>query len=159
MKNYFFKKGFGLIEIVIAAAIITTTLLAFTTFYRQALLISDKTTIYAQTNMLLVEGIEVVKLMRDKGWAANIATLATSTPYYIIFNGGDWEIATTSTPVDTIYTRWFVLNDVYRDVNDDIASTGTYSSSTKKVTVTVQANSREVSSSTAETYITNIFNN
>ena len=159
MKHSFLKNGFGIIEVVIGTAIITVTFLAFTSFYRQALLMSEKTTVMAQSNMLLVEGIEVVKLMRDKGWDANIATLATSTPYYIIFNGGDWQISTVSTPVDTIYTRWFVLEDVFRDANDDIKATGTYSSSTKKVTVTVHANTRDGSDETVQTYITNIFNN
>jgi hypothetical protein len=160
MKHYFSKNGFGLIEIIIGAAVITVTFLAFSSFYRQALLISEKTTVMAQSNMLLVEGVEVVKLMRDKGWNANIKTLATSTPYYIIFNGGDWQISTTSTPIDTVYTRWFVLEDVFRSGSDDIVTTGgIYSSSTKKVIVTVQSNKRATTTESVQTYIANIFNN
>lgn len=153
-------KGFGLIEIVVSIAIISSVLGAAFYFYREAIIVNQRTTVLVQTNMLLVEGIEVVKYLRDESWSANIATLATDTPHYLVFTSGDWEVVATSTPVDTVFTRWFVLEDVYRDGSDDIAASGTYDPNTLLVTMYVMA--MEKGATTTEsvaTYITNIFEN
>ena len=161
MNNLKNKKGFGLIEIVISVAVISTVFSAFFFFYRQALILSQKTTSLVQTNMLLVEGVEVVKFLRDDSWSTNLATLATSTPHYLLFTSGDWEIAATSSaPIDGIYTRWFELEDVYRDGNDDIASVGTYDSGILKLTMYVSAIDRDATSTESVlTYVTDIFGN
>lgn len=161
MNNLNNKKGFGLVEIVISVAIISTVFSAFFFFYRQALILSQKTTTLVQTNMLLVEGVEVVKFLRDDGWSANLAALATSTSHYLLFTSGDWEVAATSSaPIDGIYTRWFELEDVYRDGNDDIASAGAYDSGTLKLTMYVSTNDRGATSTeSVATYVTDIFGN
>ena len=161
MNTFINKKGFGLVEIVISVAIMTTVFSAFFFFYRQALILSQRTTVLVQTNMLLVEGVEVVKFLRDESWSANLATLATSTSHYLLFTSGDWEVAATSSaPIDGIYTRYFELEDVYRDGNDDIATVGTYDDGTLKVTMYVEAMEKGATSTeSVVTYITDIFEN
>ncbi|MCK5096108.1 MAG: hypothetical protein KAR24_02005 [Candidatus Pacebacteria bacterium] len=160
--NYFeHKKGFGLVEIVISVAIVGTVFSSFFFFYRQALILSQKTTTLVQTNMLLVEGVEVVKFLRDDSWNTNLLTLATGTPHYLLFTSGDWEVAAVSSaPIDGIYTRWFELDDVYRDGNDDIAVSGTYDPGTLKLTMYIDARERDATSTEfVSTYITDIFGN
>ena len=154
------EKGFGLIEIVVSVAIIGTVFFSFSSFYRQALLMNQRTTTLIQTNMLLVEGVEVIKFFRDDSWSLNITTLATDTPHYLIFNSGDWEVVSTSTPIDSVFTRWFVIDDVCRDANDDIAAVGTYDANTIKVTMNVASSQRNsTTTESVATYIANIFDN
>ena len=153
-------KGFGIVEIVISAAIVVTIFSAFFLFYQRALIMNQQTTALVQSNMLLVEGVEVLKLMRDESWTTNIASLSTSTVRYLIFTGSDWEVAATSTPIDSIYTRSFIVEDVYRDANDDIATSGTYDGDVKKLTVSVSYDDRGATSTESlTTYITNFFDN
>ncbi|MCK5027623.1 MAG: type II secretion system protein, partial [Candidatus Pacebacteria bacterium] len=118
--------GFGLIEIVVSVGIVGTVLSGVFFFYQKSLFINQRTTMLVQTNMLLVEGVEVVKFLRDDSWSTNITSFPTSTPQYLVFTSGDWEVVSTSTQIDNVFTRWFVLEDVYRDGNDDIAASGTY---------------------------------
>jgi prepilin-type N-terminal cleavage/methylation domain-containing protein len=159
-KLLFFQKGFGLIEIVVSVAIIGAVLYGFFLFYRQSLVMSQKTTVLVQSNMLLVEGIEVVKFLRDESWSTNIVSLATSTSHYLIFTSGDWEIVSTSTTIDNVFTRWFVLEDVFRDGSDDIAASGTFDPNTKKLTMNVAAAIRDATTTeSVETYIANLFDN
>lgn len=154
------KAGFGLIEIVISVAIVSSVLGTFYFFYQQALVVNQHTTVLVQTNMLLVEGVEVVKFLRDESWTNNIATLATGTPHYLVFTSGDWEVVATSTSIDSVFTRYFTLDDVYRDGNADIAATGTYDPNTLKLTMTIEALERGATSTEeVVTYITNIFDN
>jgi len=154
------QRAFGLIEIVISVAIVSSVLGTFFYFYRQALIVNQHTTVLVQSNMLLVEGIEVVKFLRDESWSTNIATLSTSTPHYLVFTSGDWEVVATSTSIDSVFTRYFELDDVYRDVNDDIAVSGDYDQNTLKLVMSVEALERGATSTEAvTTYITNIFDN
>ncbi len=154
------NKGFGLIEIVVSAGIIGTILGSIFFFYQRASIINHRTTTLVQTNMLLVEGIEVVKFLRDESWSTKIEPLSTSTPHYLIFTSGDWEVLATSTPIDNVFTRWFVFEDVYRDGNDDIAAVGTYDPDILKLSMYVAATTKgSTTTESIQTYIANIFGN
>lgn len=154
------QKGFGLIEIVISVTIIGAVMWTAFYFYERALILNQRTTDLVQANMLLVEGVEVVKYLRDESWTTNIATLATSTPHYLIFTSGDWEIVSTSTSIDSVFTRYFVFENVYRDGNDDIAPSGTHDPNTLKLSMNVEILDRGATTTESiTTYITNIFDN
>lgn len=154
------KKGFGLVEVIVSVSIITTSFLSFFLFYQRALNIGQQSTIFIQTNLLLEEGIEVVKLFRDDSWQNNIASLSTTTPYYLNFTGTAWTATTTEILIDPVFDRTIVLDDVFRDANDDIASTGTYDPGTRKLTVLVEwLNRGATTSKSIQTYITDIFDN
>ena len=154
------KKGFGLIEIIVSVFIITSVFSAFYLFYQKALYIEQKSTAFIQANLLLEEGVEVVKLFRDNSWQNNIVSLATSTPYYLNFTGTTWEATTTEILIDPIFDRTVVFEDVFRKANDDIDLSGTYATGTLKLTVQVEWLDRSATTSqSVQTYIADIFNN
>jgi len=154
-----YKSGFGLIEIVIGVTILSGALFSFSLFYQKALQVGSQTTELVQASFLLEEGVEAVKIIRDEGWQANIANLTTGTPIYLSFVGGTWATSTTNVYIKE-FERYFVVDDVYRDVNDDIAVSGVLDAGTKKITVTVNwwSNiSNTTSTKTITTYITDLF--
>ena len=111
----------------------------------------------AEATYLAEEAIETVKVLRNDGWATNIAPLTNGTTYYSTLSGSDWTLTTTDPgPINNQYSRTIVVEEVYRDTNDDIASTGTLDVKTKKVTATVTWSEHgSTESVTLETYITN----
>ncbi len=150
-----FKRGVALVEIVIGAAIMTVGILAinvsFNTYMQYAL--ANQKNVEAAN--LLAEGQEVVSLIRDKGWN-NIAKLSTTTTYYLTFST-DWATTTTPTYVDGVFLRSFTVTDVKRDLNDRIASSGTYDPYTKLITVNVDYfQGHSTTTKTISAYITNI---
>lgn len=155
-------KGFTIIEIILGISMLSVSLLSITTYYKKVLDVSQDTTRHIQSGFLLEEGIESVKLFRDKGWATNIAPLSTTTTYYFYWNGTIWSPTTTPQVVENVFTRSFVVSDVTRDGSDNISSSGTYDSGTKKVTVSVAwttKGGRKTATDTAETYIMDLFSN
>jgi len=155
------KRGFGLIEIIISTFIITTAFSGFYFFYQKALSVEQKSTNFIQVNLLLEEGVEVAKLFRDDSWKDNILSLSTSTPYYLNFTGVNWEATTTEILIDPVYDRTIVFEDVFRDANDNISSSGTYATGTLKLTVNVDWLDRGgvTVSQSMQTYIADIFDN
>ena len=154
--------GFGLIEIVVGIGMLTTTMVSILLYYKQVLYVSNETTLYIQSGFLLEEGVEAVKMIRDEGWTKNIAPLSTTTTYYLQWSGTKWATTTVQQITENIFVRSFRLSDVKRDGSDNIAIAGTYDPGTKKVTMSVVRPLRggmSYSTSSAETYITNIFKN
>lgn len=154
-------RGFSILEMVIAAAILSMSLLGISSFYQNALRVSRTTTAFVQTNYLLEESVEAVKLMRDKSWNSNIAKLTPGVPYHLVYSSGLWATTTTTTLIDGIFDRMFILENVNRDGNDDITiSGGTLDVGTKKLTVSVAwGGSMGTTTKSLSTYIANIFSN
>lgn len=72
---------------------------------------------------LLSEALEAVRSIRDDNWA-NLSTLTTGTNYYTEASGASWTLLGADPgPIDG-FTRWVVLDEVLRDANDDIVSSG-----------------------------------
>lgn len=136
MRTFKHKKGMGVVEIVVSAAIITIVLLGLVAAFHGALKISAETGKKTQANFLAEEGMEAVRIMRDTNWN-NLGALSTSTAYYLSFSGNGWATSTAPALIGGIFGRTFSVSDVYRDGNGKIAATGAYDSETKKVTVTV----------------------
>jgi len=154
--------GFMLVEILIASAMVTMVLLSIQLYYKKVLDVSEDTTRHIQSGFLLEEGVEALKLMRDQSWSGKIAAIATSTTYQLYWNGSVWTATTTSQQIESVFTRTFVLSDVFRDGLDNIASAGTYDSGTKKVFMSVSwryKGGNATTTESAETYITNLFTN
>src|SRR3989344_5241776 len=133
--------GFGLIEIVIGSAIFALSILGISSYYQQALQVSQKTGKFVQAGFLLEEGME-------------IAT------YYLSWNGSSWATSTTNTFIEGIFERTLIIDNVSRDSSDDIVSSGgTLDVGTKKATVSVSWNERGATTTkTISTYLTNFFN-
>ena len=151
------QRGFGLIEVVVASAIITVSLTGLVFAGQQSLRFSRSNLLEMQAATLMEEGAEAVKLVRDEGWS-NIGALNVGDDYYFSFVSGDWTLSTTANTIDD-FTRTVVFEDVYRDGNDDISASGsTLDEETKFVTVTVDWNFRGGARSIDSSfYIANIF--
>ena len=111
------------------------------------------------------EGIEAVRSMRDDSWQIRIIEeLDTLTPetYYLDIVSDKWILTTAPQPlINNLYTRTVVVEDVGRDGNDDIVTSGgTDDPNTKKVTATVTwTEAGRNKESTITTYITNFLVN
>jgi len=169
MKNIFNLKnrrgnrnsGFTIIEVIVACAIITSTSLILMSSASKGIELSNRALRQSESSMLLEEGAEAVKSIRDANWDL-ISSLSSDTEYYLYFDttSNTWSLsATPSSKIDEIFNRSIVLSDVYRDSNDDIAETGYLDEGFKRVVVTVDwQNKGEVKSKNLIFYLSNIFN-
>lgn len=155
------QKGFGLVEMIIGAAILSVSLLSISNFFQSINRASSITQSVIQGDYLLEEGIEVVKLLRDISYTNNIRKMSTTTTYYLSWSGANWATTTTNTLIDGKFTRKFTLTDVVRDAtSNDISTTGTYDPNVKLITVSVEwRDPVGTTTRSIQTYVTNIFNN
>lgn len=153
------SSGFGLIEIVVGSAVLSLSLLGISFYYQQALSVSQRTAHTVQGAFLMEEGIEIAKFFRDSAWE-NIANLTAGTPYYFSWTGSTWATSTTNTFVDGLFERTLVVENIYRDSNDDIVSSGgTLDPGTKKITVSVAWNEKGATTTkSVSTFFTDFFN-
>ena len=154
-----FKKGFGIIEIVIATTIISIAFLIMMSTASMSLKFSEKSVVRLKADFLLEEGVEAVKIIRDNDWTTNIASLSVGTDYFLEFNGAIWVVSVNNILIEGVFERKFVVNDVYRDANDDISSYGVLDPNTKKITVYVSwSEDGSTVTRSISFYILNIFN-
>ena len=146
-----------MVEVLVGAGIILLALVGLIgvyTFYLQTTLSLQER---IQAGALLEEGIEAVKFMRDNGWSS-ITALSASSTYYIVFTGTTWQASSATSSIDGTFYRSFVINQVYRDVNSQIASSGTIDPNSRKLTVSVSwREGKATTTKSLSTYITNIF--
>lgn len=156
------RRGFSLVEVVIVASIFSVFMVSLVSYYKKVLDVSQDTTRHIQSGFLLEEGIEVVKMLRDESWSNKVATLSTTTTYYFLWSGSVWSATTTEQKIENVFTRSMLITDVFRDVNDTIASVGTHDPGTKKIHIDVswpRKGGGATTTESAETYVTNLFNN
>jgi hypothetical protein len=155
------RKGIALVEVIVGTSIIVTSILVMVMTFGNLVHIDNSLNRKVQASLLVEEGFEVVKLLRDEGWDQNIQTLQPSAEHFIYFDSGSWHITPSSTdPIDNKFTRVILFEDVFRDSYHDIAPSGNLDPDTKLVTVTVSYfTSRGIASTSAQTYITNLFDN
>ncbi len=130
------QAGFFLIEVVIAAALVGGVLITVLGLVQDTVEVSQRALERTQASYLLEEGIEGVKSIRDSQWT-NITALTHNTPYYLTWSGTAWTLSTTPGTIG-LFTRTITFEEVYRNVTDDIVTSGgTLDAGTKKGTVTV----------------------
>jgi len=153
------QKGFGLLEIIIGLAAISFSLFGILSVSQVSLQIINNDTQKLKADFLAEEGMEAVRILRDFSWNNNIKPLTPDNDYYLYFNGNTWQSTTTPVYIDG-FERKFVLSDVYRDGNDDIASGGNLDPDTKKITIFVSWQRRNsTTTDIISTYLTNLFKN
>jgi prepilin-type N-terminal cleavage/methylation domain-containing protein len=160
------ERGFGLIEIIIASAIISVAISSLAATSGLALRVVSKSALKEKAHFLLEEGVEATRIQRDLSWHSNIAQLATSTAHYATFNAasGAWEFGVTDPGlIDGVFSRTITFDAVYRrDSDDDIVDVSssdpkTIDYGTRETNVSVAWGSGEQVALT--TYITNMFSN
>ncbi len=154
------QKGTGMVEVLIAAGIMAIVLVTVINVYHALAALSLQNTEKIQSAFLLEEGVEAVRILRDRGWTANIASLSSEGVYYLNFQGGTW-VATTSRQIIDGFDRKLVISPVNRDGSFNIVTSGgSVDTNSRKATITVEWNTRNGTTSTSiDTYVFNTFNN
>ena len=151
--------GFTLVEIVVAAAIISFCLVSMVAIASNSIAYSRRSLNTYAASASLEEGMEVVRGLQKEAWS-NISGLAESTPYYFNFSTAPdaWALSTAS-HTDGIYTRTVTFLPVYRSSGAITANgTGTIDPGTRLVTVSVSW--QEAGSTVTKTlsaYLSNIY--
>ncbi len=158
--------GFSLIEIIIASSVMLIVWLAVFYTYSVLTQFSNRNTSSIKASMLLEEGSEALRSLKDSSWTANItasSVCTSSNPCRLSYNtaNNSWSATTSNIMIDGKFDRTFFLSDVNRDSNFNVViSGGTLDSGSKKATVVVswyQGNS--TTSQSLETYLFNEYNN
>jgi Tfp pilus assembly protein PilV len=166
MKKFSFKKGVGLIEVLVAAFIFSVILIALITANNIYLSSARSNLRIARASYLVEEGIEAVRTIRDRSpWLVISSLTSTSTLYYLSFSTSTnlWSMGTTSNSVDSDTVRYVTINPVYRDPSSqDIVTDGSGSLDTNTVRVSSYVsllnNGTQVVKSIS-TYMTNLLGN
>ena len=158
------KAGFGLVEIIIASAIISVSIFSLSAIAVIGSRLQVQSLEKIRANFLAEEGLEALRFLRDKSWSGNLFTLSSGVDYYINFSTSTslWSISSTpSYYIDSLFERKVKTENVFRDSNDDIVlSGGTNDPDTKKFTVFVAWYSKAGTSTVQlNTYLSDIFNN
>ena len=155
------QKGISVIEIVIVVFVATVLLFSIAQVAGISFRISTEKKLELRAGYYAQEGIEALHAMRDESWATRIGTLTASTTYYVVPTPSAWTLSASNPGVlDGIFTRTAVTQNVSRDANDDIASSGTNDPDTKKFTVTVTWGTQTgVHALAVDAYLTNLYKN
>jgi len=135
------KKGISVIEILVVIAIIAITLTSLLGLASFSLGTSTLIKQTSQANGIAQETMETIRNFRDgTNWEINgLGALATSTDYYPQKSGSPpkWQFIQGTEAID-VFTRKVVFENIMRDGNDNIVTSGgTNDPNTKKVIVTV----------------------
>ena len=157
------ERGFNLVEIVVAAGIISLSLVFVIATAGRSIALSHQAQATYGASVVLEEGSEAVRVVRDNAWS-DISALASGTTYYPVFDpvANAWSLSTDPTNgVEGIYTRSIVPGDVFRDGSDNInpSGGGTLDPGTRSfvVNVTWLDSNGKVESKSATFYLSNIF--
>lgn len=151
------RRGSGLVEIVVAGAILSAVSLTFLGTLALLSRFHQKDMLTIKGQLLAEEGLEALRLMKGAGWGA-LSSLPTGTTRYLALGSSSWSATTTPEVVDGQFSRSFTLSPVYRGATDDIVSSGgTADPNTLLAEVTVSWLWRSATSSvTYRTYVTSI---
>lgn len=136
------SRGVSVVEVLIASAIIMSSVVAILGVYSGLTSISLRNTAKVQAGMLLDEGAEALRFMRDVSWASNISPLVNGTTYWLFWDYSTstygWRATTSPIIIDDQFERSFVMSQVNRDVStfDIVSSGGTVDAGTRKATIT-----------------------
>ncbi len=154
-----FKNGSGFVEIIVGLSIIAVVSFTVAKSYDYYLRFALSRQNDIQAAFLAEEGIEAVKFLRDISWTEKILPLSPNVSYGLLFDGATWQFTAAPSPIYNIFYRTFVMEEVYRNSNDQISGTGVLDSGTRKLIVNVSyRNIFGTTTKSISTYITNIFN-
>ncbi len=155
------EKGFNLVEIVIATGIISLSLVSIIAIAGRSIAVSHRALNTYTAALLLEEGSEATRIVRDDSWAT-ISSLTAGDTYYPLFDSATntWSLSTN--PADGqvgAYTRSIVPSNVVRNAGDDIDVSGTLDTGTRFFTETVtwRESNGQVQTKTDSFYLSDIF--
>ena len=155
------RTGFGVIEIIVATAIIGIVIFSVTQVGILAFRLSQLSAERTEAVFLMQDAGEAVRFFRDDGWATRIVTLSAGTSYFLTFDGSNYALTSTEPSfIDGKFRRVIVMSSVNRNAQSDIAAVGTDDPLTKKFNVSVSWSVRGATiTESMEFYLANLFNN
>jgi hypothetical protein len=153
------RRGFGILEIVLGATILTTVFGAASLFYQKGIQESRDALNRTQATLLASEGIEAARVMRDADWS-NISGPTDGTSYYLYWTGTSWATSTAPSLVNDIFEWTITYNDVYRDAttHNIVESGGVLDSDARKITSVVSWYDHGATTTrSVATYFTDLF--
>ena len=125
-------------EIVVASAIIATSVVGIVGAIQIYLKITYQNSRETQAVLLMDETAEAIQYLRDVSYADNIDASTEGAEYTLFWNGTGYELATSTIVLPYDMIRTIVFSEVERDSgNDQITVSGTNDESTKLATVTI----------------------
>lgn len=156
MNKNFLQKGIGIVEAIVAVAIVLIIFLGFTELSGFNLKAQQQNQAKIEAINLAAEIIEAVYSVKNADWDNNIAALTVGANYYPEISGNQWVLSAGQGSISGRYTRWVVFETAYRDGDDNISLAGPEDDQTRKLTAYVQWNDRGTSKQVnLVTYITN----
>ncbi len=152
------QKGFTIIEILVAIAVIIAVFTAILGFFAFEVRIAERGRMRLKAVSFAEEAMEAVRNFRDNTtWeeSAGISGLTTGIDYHSESSAIGWNIVLGNETINK-FTRTIVFNEVYRDVNHNISGSGAKDENTRKVTVAISWSDRQ--GSTEENLVTFITN-
>ncbi|OGZ33443.1 MAG: hypothetical protein A2174_01280 [Candidatus Portnoybacteria bacterium RBG_13_41_18] len=137
------SKGIGLIEVVVAVAIIVISLTALAALANFALSIQSHLKQELIATNLAVEAMEATAAAKSDNWSI-ISGLTLGAPYYPVKSGSPlkWTLSAGAENING-FSRQVTFAQVNRDSNDDIVlSGGTQDPESRKATVLVSWNEK-----------------
>ncbi len=146
MSSSRYKKGFSVVEIIVASAIIVTVITAIGGGWQLYLKTVRSANEYTMAANLSEEGAEAIQLLRDSGWNTNISPLSLNTNYDLYWNGTTYKATTTPQLIQNKYRRIVNFSSVERDAFDNIVTSGgTVDANTRKATISIYIQSTSTS--------------
>lgn len=118
------QAGISIVEAIIGISIFALVVIFISQVITLYLETVSDTQMRTTATYLAVEGQEMLRFTRDQDWG-NISGLSTGVTHYLALSSS--TIGTTATPevVSGTYRRSFVVQNVYRDTNDNIVASTT----------------------------------
>lgn len=154
------KRGIALVEVLVAMGLMAIILPALlTAFYAsRGGRVETSERLSGEASLRQIE--EGLRVVRDSGWD-KLAVLSEGTPYHLIQNGSNWEVAQGEETVDPAFglKRSFTIAPSYRDASGNLVDTsGTLDPSVKKIVVTANWGLGLTASSESEFYLMRLEN-
>lgn len=108
------QRGISIIEVVIASAVISLSMISISHVYGNFLQLSLENTEKVQAIFLLDEGVESLSTIKNYSWSS-IASSTPDTNYYLNWKDNRWQSTTTPNIIDNKFIRKFTVENVYRD--------------------------------------------
>ncbi len=155
------QKGFGMVEIIVGAALILVIGGAAVTAWTQYLQVTTRSTDLTKAALLTDEAGEALVMWRDIGWTSEIAARTIGTTYYLSWNGTSYSLGTTAVAFQDGYAVKLIMSAVSRDGSSNVVTSGgTVDANTRKVQINVvpiTATSTVIS--TSELLLHNVYSN
>jgi hypothetical protein len=151
------SRGSSLIEVVVAASILSVAALTFLGVFAVISRFHERDMYIIKGELLAEEAIEAARLVKTNNWSV-LSGIPSGETRYLSLSSSAWGVTTTPEVVDGFFYRSFTVSPVQRDATNDIVTAGgTVDTGTVLVTSSVAWKWRNATTSvTYSTYLTNI---